>query len=128
MVNTKVEHIAGLVSNEVICQQAFRCLDFLGAELHLRILFNVTCSRPWENYRSIYNVWMAVNALLSAHDPTYRHVEPMMREKIGITDMAKVFSLTPRLERRYIWSCIRARYLRQYRDVCVPLLQQKVPF
>ena len=119
VLNTKVEHIVGLVSNEVICQQVIRCLDFLGAELHLRILFNVTCSRQWENYRSIYNVWMAVNALFSANDPTYRHVEPMMREKIGINDLAKVSTLTPRLARKYIRACMRARNYRQYRETFV---------
>jgi hypothetical protein len=119
LVNTQVEHISGLVSNQVICEQVIRCLDFLGAELHLRILFNVTCSRQWENYRSIYNVCMAVNVLFSAHDNTYRHFEPMMREKIGITNMAKVFSLTPRLARKYIRSCMRARDFRQYRETFV---------
>ena len=122
LVNTKVEHIAGLVSNEVICQQVIRCLDFLGAELHLRILFNVTRSRQWENYhsiKSIYNVWMAVKALFSANDPTYRHVEPMMIEKIGINDIAKVSSLAPAKARSYIRSCIRARKNRQYRDTFV---------
>ena len=129
LVNTQVEHISGLVSNQVICEQVIRCLDFLGAELHLRILFNVSCSREWENYRSIYNVCMAVNVLFSAQDNTYRHFESLMREKIGITEMAKVFSLTPRLARKYIRSCMRARNFRQYRETFVcPFCKKRLHF